>query len=138
LLAGLSPEEVAAVRACLERRKFQQGEVIIPFGAKAGELYFLARGRASAVLPRATGSTKRLGTFSAGMAFGEMALLDESPRSATVTADTEVECDLLKIADFRRLGDDHPHIILVIMQNLALRLSRNLKKRNQEFSVFDY
>jgi glutaminase len=72
------------------------------------------------------------------MAFGEMALLDESPRSATVTADTVVECDFLKIADFKRLGESHPHIVLVMMRNLALGLSRNLKKRNQEFSVFDY
>jgi glutaminase len=55
-----------------------------------------------------------------------------------VTADTEVECDVLKIADFNRLGESHPHIILVMMRNLALGLSRNLKKRNQEFSVFDY
>jgi CRP-like cAMP-binding protein len=72
------------------------------------------------------------------MVFGEMALLDESPRSATVTADTDVECDLLKTADFKRLGESHPHIIQVMMRNLALGLSRNLKKRNQEFSVFDY
>ena len=138
LLAGLSPEEIGAVQACLERRKFRQGEVIIPFRAQAGELYFLTRGCASATLPRANGTTKRLGTFSPGMAFGEMALLDESPRSATVTADTEVECDLMKIADFKRLGENHPHIILVMMRNLALGLSRNLKKRNLEFSVFNY
>ncbi len=138
LLAGLSPEEISAVRACFERRNFQQGEVIIPFGAPAGELYFLNRGRASAVLPRANGSTKRLGTFSPGMVFGEMALLDESPRSATVTADTEVECDLLQIVDYQRLGESHPHIIQVMMRNFAVGLSRNLKKRNQEFSVFDY
>jgi len=138
LLVGLSAEEIASVQACLERRKFQQGEVIIPFGAQAGELYFLIRGCASATLPRSNGTTKRLGTFSPAMVFGEMALLDESPRSATVTADTEVECDLLKIADFKRLGDRHPHIIQVMMRNLAVGLSRNLKKRNQEFSVFDY
>ena len=72
------------------------------------------------------------------MAFGEMALLDESPRSATVTADTEVECDILKIDDFKKFRESHPHIMLVIMRNLALGLSRNLKKRNLEFSVFDY
>ena len=138
LLAGLSPEELAAVKACFEHRQFQQGEVIISVGAQAGELYFLNRGRASATLPRANGATKRLGTFSPGMVFGEMALLDESPRSATVTADTEVECDLLQIADFERLGESHPHIIQVMMRNFAVSLSRNLKKRNQEFSVFDY
>ena len=138
LLAGLSPEEIIAVQTCLERRKFSEGEAIIRYGEKAGELFFLTRGCASATLSRANGSAKRLGTFSVGMAFGEMALLDESPRSATVTADTEVECDVLKIADFKQFRESHPHIMLVIMRNLALGLSRNLKKRNLEFSVFDY
>jgi hypothetical protein len=36
------------------------------------------------------------------------------------------------------LGESHPRIKLVLLRNLALRLSRNLQKRNQEFSVFDY
>jgi glutaminase len=138
LLAGLGAEDIATVQSCLQRQTFKKGDIIIPFGEQAGELYFLARGCASATLPRANGTTKRLGTFSPGMAFGEMALLDESPRSATVTADTEAECDVLSIADFNRLGESHPHIIRVMMRNLALGLSRNLKKRNQEFSVFDY
>jgi glutaminase len=138
LLAGLTSEEVAAVQSCLKRRTFKLGEVIIQVGDQAGELYFLTRGCTSATLPRPNGGTKRLGTFSPGMIFGEMALLDESPRSATVTADTEVECDLLTIADFKRLGEKYPRIILVMMRNLAVGLSRNLKKRNQEFSVFDY
>ncbi len=138
LLAGLESKEIAAVEACFTRRQFQPGEVILSFGAKAGELYFLARGCASATLSRSNGTTKRLGTFSPGMVFGEMALLDESPRSATVTAETDVDCDLLKIQDFKQLGESHPRIALIMMRNLALVLSRNLKKRNQEFSVFNY
>jgi glutaminase len=72
------------------------------------------------------------------MAFGEMALLDRSPRSAEVSADTEVECDLLKLEDFELLGENHPRIKLVLLGNLALRLSRNLRKRNLEYSIFDY
>ena len=138
LFANLRPDEVAAVQALLERRKFARGEVIVHFGAPAGEMYFLARGCASATLQQSSGTKKRLGTFSPGMAFGEMAMLDRSPRSAAVTADTEVECDLLKLADFERLSESHPSIKLVLLRNLALRLSRNLRKRNQEFSVFDY
>ncbi len=138
LLDGLSPQEVAVVQTNLERCKFQPGQEIIRFGDEASEMYFISRGSTSATLPKANGSTRRLGTFSAGMAFGEMGLLDESPRSATVTADTEVECDVLKIVDFKHLGESHPRIIQIMLRNLARSLSRNLKKRNQEFSVFDY
>jgi len=138
LLAGLDAEEVAIVRAMLERRKFQRGDVIVQSGTPAGEMYFIARGRASATIQQAHGAKKRLGTFSSGMVFGEMGVLEHAPRSAEVTADTEVECDLLKLEDFEKLGESHPHIKLTIMRNMALLLSRNLRKRNQEFSVFNY
>jgi len=138
MLANLDSKELVIVKALLERRKFQSGEVIVPYGAPAGELFFLARGCASATIEQSNGTKKRLGTFSPGMVFGEMAMLDRAPRSAAVVADTEVECDLLKLEDFEGLEEKHPRIKLVLMRNLALRLSRNLRKRNQEFRVFDY
>ena len=138
LLAGLPPKELAVVRTMLERRKFKSGEVIVQPGTPAKEMYFLARGRASAHIEQADGRKKRLGTFSSGMVFGEMGVLENAPRSAEVTADTEVECDLLKLEDFEKLGENHPQINRAIMRNLALLLSRNLRKRNQEISVFNY
>ena len=120
LFADLSREEVAVVQARLERRKFKRGEVIVAFGAPAGELFFLARGCASATLPQGNGTKKRLGTFSPGMSFGEMAMLERVTRSAAVTADTEVECDLLSLEDFERLGESHPRIKLVLLQQSGL------------------
>lgn len=138
LFNGLNDAELATVRGLLKRRHYQQGETIIENGTPAGELFLLVKGHASATMQQASGSIKRLGTFSQGMTFGEMALLDQSPRSAQVTADSDVACDLLDMKDFERLGQSHPRIKLVLLKNLALRLSRNLKKRNQEFSVFNY
>ena len=138
LFADLSPMEVATVQALLERRTFQRGEVIVEFGAPAGELFFLARGCASVTVPLSGGSQKRLATFSPGMAFGEMAVLDRSPRSAVVTADSEVECDLLKMAAFEQLGENHSRIKIILLRNLALSISQKLRKSNREISVFDY
>ncbi len=138
LFNGLDESELSTVRALLKRRQYRQGETLIEAGSPAGELFFLRRGFTSATMQQASGARKRLGTFSPGMTFGEMALLDQSPRSAQVTADTDVECDLLAIPDFDRLGQTHPRIKLVLLRNLALRLARNLRKRNQEFSIFDY
>jgi glutaminase len=138
LFAELSSGEVAVVQPLLERRMFPRGEVIVQFGAPAGELFFLARGKVSVTVPQADGAQKRLATFSAGMAFGEMAMLDRAPRSAAVTADTEVECDLLKLDDFERLGQSHPHIHIALLRNLARGLSRKLRKANRESSVFNY
>lgn len=136
LLANLSNDEAKVIQGMLERRRYGPGEAIVSFGAPAGELFFLARGCASVTVPQAKGSHKRLATFSPGMSFGEMAMLDQAPRSAAVTADTEVECDLLKMEDFERLGSTHPHIQIVLLRNLALGLSRRLRRANREMSVF--
>jgi glutaminase len=65
-------------------------------------------------------------------------MLDRAPRSAVVIAETEVECDLLKLDDFDRLGESHPRVEIVLLRNLALSLSRKLRKANREMSVFDY
>jgi len=138
LLADLTLDEISTVEALLQRRQFRRGEVIVQFGAPAGEMFFLVRGCASVTVLLSSGMQKRLATFSAGMAFGEMAVLDRAPRSAVVTAETDVECDLLKIEDFERLAESHPRIKIVLLRNLALSLSRRLRKANREMSVFDY
>ena len=137
-LADLKPEEVATVQALLERRSFKAGEVILEFGAPVRELYFISRGSVSVTVLLSSDTHKRLATFSPGMAFGEMAMLDRVPRSAMVTADTEVECDLLTVEDFERLGETHPQITMVILRNLALSLSSKLRRAIREISVFDY
>lgn len=138
LFAGLTPEQVAVVRSRLRRRAFRAGEVMVEVGAPAGELFLLARGRASVTVTLSGGTVKRLATFSPGMFFGEMALLDQAPRSALVAADTEAECDLLPAAEFAALGETHPQIKLALLRNLALALSSKLRKANREMSVFDY
>jgi glutaminase len=72
------------------------------------------------------------------MAFGEVGMLDQAPRSAVVTAQTEVECHLLKRDDFEALGRTHPRIQIVLLRNMALGLARLLRKATREIGVFDY
>ncbi len=95
-------------------------------------------GSAGLTVTLAGGTQKRLATFSAGMSFGKMALHDGAPRSAVVTADTALVCDMLPLAEFRRLGREHPRIEIVLLQNIALGLCQKLGKLNREISVFDY
>ena len=138
LFGGLNEPELKHLASLVERRTYRPGEVIVEIGEPADELYFVASGRVSVTVPLASGAQKRLAMFEPGMAFGEMAMLDRAPRSAVVIAETSVDCDVLKLDEFDRLGETHPRIEIVILRNLALSLSRKLRKANREMSVFDY
>ena len=103
----------------------------------AEELFFLAKGRTSVLVPTDNGGSRRLATFSAGMTFGEMAVLDGAPRSAMIFADTEVECDVLQTLQFEALSMEHPGIKIKLLHNLSLSLCAKLRKANRELSVLE-
>jgi len=138
LFAGLTREELAVMRTLLVRKTYAPGAVMVQFGEAAKELFFLRSGMASVTVTLASGAQKRVATFSPGMAFGEMAMLDRAPRSAVVTADTAVTCELLPLDAFEALSQTHPNIKITLFKNLALSLSHKLRKANREISVFDY
>ncbi|MBI3416673.1 MAG: glutaminase A [Verrucomicrobia bacterium] len=137
LFAGLTVAELEVMGTLLKRRTFAAGATIIDVGAEAAEMFLLARGTVSVQVALASGARKRLATFSPGMAFGEMAVIDRAPRSATITADTEAECDVLRLDDFDRLDQTHPALKLKLWRNLCLDLCGKLRKANRELSVFD-
>ena len=138
LCQGLTSEEIAQVGKVLQHRKYAANEVIVETGADADEIYFLHSGNARVTITLASGTQKRLGLFSPGMCFGEVAMLDGSKRSATVVAETDVECHSLRRADFDTLGETHPRIKIVLLKNMALGLTRLLRKATREISIFDY
>ena len=138
LLQGLAPAEILTVAALLERRRFRAGDVMARIGDPSSEVFFIASGLASVTIPVSGGIQKRLGVFSAGMALGEMGFLDRGPRSAAITADTDVECDLLKVDEFERLTQTHPRITIVMFKNLALCIADGLRKATRAVSAFDY
>jgi glutaminase len=136
LVDGMPPDQLDVLAQLVTRGTWPAGSVLIEAGAEAGELFLLASGRVS-VFVGAGAARRRLATFSPGMAFGEMALIDRAPRSATIVADTDVECLLLAGDAFERLGTEHPAIKIRLLENLARGLSRKLRKANVELSVFE-
>jgi glutaminase len=130
LLQGLRAEEIAALAAIGSLRTYQAGERIIEAGDAASTLFFLNRGTVNVKLR----SGARLATLTAGMVFGEMALL-EARRSADVWADSSVSCLEVSLADFDRFREDHPRIGERIMRNLALLLAERLIVANNRVNL---
>jgi hypothetical protein len=137
LFNGFSEKELAEVTSLLEHRVYQREEVIINVGDDANHLFFLARGCVSVLVPLPSGGSKRLATFSSGMAFGEMAIIDHAPRSAMIRADTEVECDLLSMEHIAEMGRSNPALKIKLLENLSLGLCRKLRKANREMMVLE-
>jgi glutaminase len=134
---GLAPDEIALVRSLLQRRSYQREEIILRAGDEAREMFFVLRGSVSVTVPLPSGAEKRLATFSAGMVFGEMAVIDGAPRSARIVADSEVDCELLTTEDFHRIGKTHPNVKITLLENLCLGFCRKLRKANRQMSVFE-
>lgn len=137
LLLGLTPSQLALVQSRLASRPFRTGETLVETGASADEMFLLREGSVSVMLPLPDGSQRRLATFTAGMAFGEMGMLDRAPRSARIVAETDGVCDILRRTDFEALGQDHPDILVAILRSLCLGLSARLRKANAERSALD-
>jgi glutaminase len=138
LFRDLTSEELKVITDRLVHRSYREGEVVVEIGAKAEEIFLIYRGSAAITIPLANGAQRRLGVFSAGMAFGEVAMLDGAPRSAVVKAETDLECYLLKRNNFEALDSDHPRIKVTLLRNMALGLARLLRKATREVGVFDY
>ena len=127
-----------AAQRTLERRVFRRGDVVIKEGDTDRSLFMISKGTAS-VKFRLAGADrdKRVASFSAGAIFGEVALLDHEPRSATVSADEELVCYVLDDARFRALVREHPSIAITLLTNLGRELSRRLRKANAMISQLE-
>jgi glutaminase len=130
LLAGLTADEVASLAALGTIRTYQPGHRIIAADEPPVSLFFLKSGVVHVILPNGI----RLATLTAGMAFGEMALL-ETHRSADVLADKFAIALEVPLHDFRRFRDAHPRTGERIMRNLAQLLADRLIVANTKVNL---
>jgi CRP-like cAMP-binding protein len=65
---------------------------------------------------------QEVGRLGPGDAFGEMALIDKSARTATVTADINVHAYLLPVWSFRPLVESHPEMVWALLETVAQRV----------------
>jgi sulfate permease, SulP family len=128
MLSDLASDELAILRQAVERRKYAKGEAVFSEDDKGRDLYLIANGSASVYL-RLPGAKRdaRLTTFSAGTAFGELALLDSQARSATVKADTELVCFVLPHSVFESLAEHDPAIAMKVLAGIGRELANRLR-----------
>ena len=130
VLRDLSFQEAEILAAHTRRVSFSRGTEIFREGDPGKELFVLVQGRASVYLQQPDGAI-RLATFAPGTIFGELAILDAGPRSATVVADEDVVCHVLSGSDFAALSDAAPAVAIKLLAGLGRELSMRLRRANK-------
>jgi SulP family sulfate permease len=135
LLRGLPSELIDWLERHVTRQRFARGAVVVSTGATDRSLYWVLAGRVSVVATEGRGEpgeATRLAGFGAGTAFGEIALLDSGPRSASVVAEEDTACAVLSAESFAELCRDHPELAVRLLESLSLGLSHRLRAATEQ------
>jgi len=118
LLAGLSRKELTALAMMTEDMELDKGRVLCREGQRGEEFFIVMEGEVEV-----SRGGKKLRTLGSGGFFGEIALVEDLPRTATVTASTGIRFFVLTRRSFLRLLDEKPAVERKVMRALARRLA---------------
>jgi hypothetical protein len=135
LMETMSPKELVVLEGLIEKRIFSAGEDVFLEGTAGSELFIIAEGLASVYRTLESGrGNYRVITFGPDMVFGEMALLDSKPRSASVKSDTKLTCYALSREHLSRLQEKNNAIAVKLLLSLSSELAKRLRSANQTIS----
>ncbi len=117
LFADLDDDELAQVARLFKERHFAAGETVVKEGADGAAFFLIVSGQASVTVRGA----ERAG-LGPGDHFGEIALIDEGVRSATITATDDLACYGLTLWEFKPLVVENGTIGWKLLQSLSTRL----------------
>jgi CRP/FNR family transcriptional regulator len=117
IFAGVGRRELRRLADRMSDRTFAEGEVAVEEGRGGAGFWLIEDGDATVSIGGEV--VRNLGP---GEYFGEIALLDDGPRSATVTAATDLRCAGMAAWEFRPFVLEHPELALTMLQTLARRL----------------
>jgi CRP-like cAMP-binding protein len=122
--AGLDPAALERLAGSMRTRRFRRGEVIFHLGDPGDALFVIIAGEVKISLPSETGDEAILATLRPGEFFGELALLDGAPRSASASAMIATETVVLPRDRFRELIATEAHVRDALLAALAAELRR--------------
>ena len=122
LFAGLDEDQLDAVSSFTFQKSFDPGELIVEEGRTGNGLYAIISGNVEAVKALGTEQERTVNRLGSGEVFGEMALLGEWPRTATVRAVDQVVCLGIDRWVFPTQLERHPQVGIRLLQVLAQKL----------------
>lgn len=117
LFSACTNKELSQIASLVDEADIREGAVLTREGGPGREFFVVVEGKAKVTL-----RGKKMAEFGPGQFFGEMSLLDQGPRSATVTALTPMKVYVLDSRSFSTLLDKHPAVARKILRALAQRI----------------
>lgn len=119
LFSGCDAKEIAQIASLATEIEVPAGKILARQGEPGREFYVILDGKADVEI----GGTQ-VATLGPGDFFGEMALLDQGPRVATVKASSDMEVAVLDPREFVSLIEEHPAVARKVLKVMAARLRR--------------
>ncbi len=125
LFQGLSQRQLRQLARLVKEREFGPGVTIVEEGTMSGVCFFIvAEGEGSVSV-----DGEEVARIGPGDHFGELALISEQARTATVTAVTRLRCHVIAFWDFRKFAKDNPDVSWKLLQHLAGLLAGERERR---------
>lgn len=131
LLNHLPDEILSALAVKAKQVKFLKGDTIIAEGEQTHSLYIVISGKVKVLTNYEVGKDVDLLILEPGAYFGEMALLTDEPRAATVTAIEKTTCAVISKPDFKSWLNAHPTIDINLIEILSKKTKYMNEKINQ-------
>jgi len=122
LFEALPEDKLAVLEAAAQRRSFRRGDIVFHKGDDGTSLFLILEGQVRIVLLSESGDEALLGVLDSGDFFGELALIDQQPRSATIVASEPTETLVLHRDDFLAFLRGTPEVAVDMLRILSQRL----------------
>ena len=129
LFSGLKGKQLKRIAEAMTERAFSAGEEITKEGEVSVGFYVIEEGRASVTM-----NDQQVGELGPGDHFGEISLIAETPRAATVMAETDMRCQGMTSWDFRKLVESNGEIAWAILAATARLVYENAERERARAS----
>jgi CRP-like cAMP-binding protein len=117
LFSSMKPKELKKLGKRMTERTFTEGDTIATEGESGIGFFVIEHGNATVSV-----GGKIVRTLGPGEHFGEVALIDSGPRSATVVATTDLRCRGMSAWEFKPFVEEHPEVAWALLETLVGRL----------------
>ena len=134
----LSEDEMTTLMNYMSLYELDAGEILFKEGEIGQYVSFVVEGKMDVLKKSITGSEISIATISHGYALGEMALIDQSPRSATIRAQTKATLAVLPQSAFKIILKNQPAIGIKILTGFARFQTENLRKTSDQLNAYTH